>query len=465
MNQTRDQTRDQREDFMQLRFDLVVILTSALATAAGCAGEPGGGALGTAGQATYGACGLGDQELARQTLTPAAIPGLSALERAQIVAAVQESAHTDVTTVEEAFSRVDGHEINQIVLRGEGTNQFYLEVEYGAGDNSYGAIFYWGTSYKAAAIHDGDQEECGPITWGHDHGDTAPECAGFLTYANTASFGALDAYLPSHVAQAIVDARTVAPFGSVASVVAVNGVAETRLQQLLSAARTAGLVGASCSGIYDQIAVSTAEATAMVGLVNEASAEELHGLLAFLINHGVVGSLLAERPVATAGEIALVSGVGPAVFRALRNAATFRRPWEDLVGAVNAINHPDGQVRLDTHFDWASYVIGAADFSSMTCFGIDGALLPAGATSRALLGDGNEVMENVGEAIALANHQGELSIDPTPGLTDLEWRTAGRSFLGCYITSHPNPWVYDSRTFFVDRDTGASVMITFHYVE
>jgi len=267
------------------------------------------------------------------------------------------------------------------------------------------------------------------------------------------------------VAQAIVDARTAAPFGSVASVVAVSGVAETRLQELLSAARTVGLVGASCSGIYDQIAASVAEAAAMVGLVNEASAEELHGILAFLINHGVVGNLLADRPVATAGEISLVSGVGPAVFRALRNAATLRRPWEELVSAVNAIDHPDGQVRLDTHFDWAPYVIGAADFSTMTCFGIDAALLPAGATARAVPGDGNEVMENVGEAVALASSQGELSIDPTPGLTDLEWRTAGGSFLGCYITHHPNPWVYDHRTFFVDRDTGAGVMITLHYVE
>ena len=450
---------------MQLRNDLVVILTCAIATAAGCAGEPAGGALGAIGQADGGSCGLGDQELARETLTPAAIPGLSALERAQIVAAVQESAHTDVTTVEEAFDRVDGHEINRIVLRDEGTHQFYLEVEYGAGDNSYGAIFYWGTAHKAAAIHDGYQEECGPLTFNYDHGDTAPECAGFLTYVNTASFGALDAYLPSHVAQAIVDARTAAPFGLVASVVAVSGVAETRLQELLSAARTAGLVGASCSGIYDQIAVSVAEAAAMVGLVNEASAEELHGILAFLINHGVVGSLLAERPVATASEISLVAGVGPAVLRALRNAATLRRPWEELVGAVNAISHPDGQIRIDTHFDWAPYVIGAADFFAMTCFGIDAALLPAGATARAVLGDGNEVMENVGEAVAIANYQGELSIDPAPGLTDLEWRTAGGSFLGCYITHHPNPWVYDSRTFFVDRDTGAGVMITFHYVE
>lgn len=452
---------------MRLRFDLVMIMASslALAAAAGCAGEPGGDALGSPSQAALGSCGLGDQVLAAEVLTPSSIPALSALERAQIVAAVQESTHTDVTTAEEAFDRVDEDEINRIVLRHEGTNQFYVEVEYGAGGNSYGAIFYWGTAHKAAAIHDGFQEECGPLTFNYDRGDTAPECAGFLTYANTASFAALDAYLPSNVAEAIVTARMAAPFDSVASVVAVNGVADTRLQQLLSAARIAGLVGAGCSGIYDRIAVSAAEAAAMVDLVNQVSANELHGVLSSLINDSVVDNLLANRPVATADDISLTSGVGPAVFRTLRNAATFRRPWEELVDAVNEIDHPDGQIRIDTHFDWVPLVLGAADFSSMSCFGVDASLLPAGATVRALLGDGNEVMENVGEAVAIANYLDELSIDPTPGLTDLEWRTAERTFLGCYITYHPNPWVYDRQTFFVDLDSGAGVMITSHYVE
>lgn len=450
---------------MRLRFDLVMIAASSLASAAGCTGEPGGDALGSPSQAAIGSCGLGDQVLAVETLTPASIPELSALERAQIVAAVQESAHTDVTTVEEAFDRVDGHEINRIVLRDEGTNQFYVEVEYGAGDNPYGAIFYWGTAHKAAAIHDGFQEECGPLTFNYDQGDTAPECAGFLTYANTASFAALDAYLPSNVAEAIVTARTVAAFDSVASVVAVDGVADARLQQLLSAARIAGLVGAGCSGIHDRIAVSAAEAAEMVDLVNEASANELHGVLSSLINHGVVDNLIANRPVATADDISLTSGVGPAVFRTLRNAATFRGPWDELVDAVNEIDHPDGQIRIDTHFDWVPFVTSAADFSSMSCFGIDASLLPAGATVRASPADGNEVMENVGEAVAIANYLDELSIDPTPGLTDLEWRTAGSTFLGCYLTYHPNPWVYDRQTFFVDVDSGASVMITSHYVE
>ena len=450
---------------MRPRFDLVVIVTSSLVMASGCAGEPGGAALGSTRQAVTGSCGLGDQVLAAETLTPASIPELSALERAQIVAAVQESAHTDVTTVEVAFDRVDGHEINRIVLWAPGTHQFYVEIEYGAGDNSYGAIFYWGTAHKAAAIHDGFQEECGPLTYNHDQGDTAPECAGFLTYANTASLGALDAYLPSDVAQAIVAARTAEPFDSIAAVVAVDGVADTRLQQLLAAARTAGLVGASCSGIHDRLAVSAAEAAALVALVNQASANELHGVLAFLINHGVVDNLIASRPVATAGDVSLTSGVGPAVLRALRNAATARGPWDELVDAVNEIDHPDGQIRLDTHFDWVPLVTGAASFSSMSCFGVAASLLPAGATVRASPGDGDEMMQNVHEAVAIADAASELPIDPTPGLTDLEGRTAGRTFLGCYIAYHPNPWIHDHQTFFVDTGSGAGVLITSHDVE
>ncbi len=416
--------------------------------------------------AALGSCGIGGEVLAMETLTVASIPGLSALERAQIVLAVQESAHTDVTTVEEAFDRVDPEEINQIVLHDHASNQYYVEIEYGAGENSYGAIFYWGTAHKAAAIHDGFQEECGPPTINPDPGDTAAECAGFLTYVNTATFAALDAYLPSNVAQAIVDTRNVTPFASVASVVAVSGVAETRLQQLLAAARTASLVGPSCDGIHDQLAVSVDHAAAIVALVNAASADELRGVLAFLINQTVVSTLVATRPYATAAAIAATSGVGPAVFRALRNEATFRGPFEVLVDAVNDVSHPDGQANLYTHFDWVPLVTSPDEgLSGMTCFGIAPELLPPGATIRPTLANGAEVQDEVAAAVALADFNGGLAIDPAPGLHDLAGRTDGREFFGCYITSHPNPWQYDSQTFFVDTETGFSVLSTFHYVE
>jgi hypothetical protein len=414
-----------------------------------------------------GPCPMGDEVITHEVLTSASIPSLSALDRAQIIAAVHESAHTDVTTIEEAFDAVDEGLINRDVRRDSYTNQFYVEVEYGAGENSYGAYLYWGTAQVAAAIHDGFPEECGPYVFNYDLGDTAPECQGFLHYANTATFAQLDAYLPSNVAQAIVDARAAQPFSSVASVVAVNGVFETRLQQLYTAAQNGGYVGASCGGIYDQVAVSTTEAAAIVDFVNQANREEIRGVLSFLINETVVGTLTATRPYAGVAAVSNTSGVGNAVFRSLRNAATRWRPFEQLVGAVNGLDHPDAQIRLDQHFDWRPIVAAAQNdpVTSMECFGIDPALLPQGATTRPNLASGSEVLGIVSDAVADSDVFGEASFHPAPGLADLGGRSANHAFFGCYIHYQPNPWVYDSKVFFVDTQNGASILVSRHYVE
>jgi uncharacterized protein YdbL (DUF1318 family) len=446
---------------------LATILGSLLLTAAAGCGGPVDVGSSKAALTGPGPCPMGDEVLTQEVLTEASIPSLSDLDRQQIIAAVHESVHTDVVTIDEAFDAVDEGLINRLVLRDSYTNQFYVEIEYGAGDNSYGAYLYWGTAQVAAAIHDGFPEECGPAVFNYDQGDVAPQCHGFLDYANTATFAALDAYLPSDVAQGIVNARASQPFSSVASVVAVNGVAEARLQQILAAARTAGSVGASCSGIYDQVAVSTAEATAIVDFVNQASREEIRGALSFLINQTVADTLTATRPFAGVGAVSSTSGVGPATFRALRNAATSFRPFEQLVDAVNQIDHPDAQIRLDQHFDWRPLVATSQGdaVSSMECFGIDPALLPPGATLRPTLADSDEVLGTVTAAVTTANQLEELSVDPTPGLTDLGARTAGHTSFGCFINYHPNPWQYDTKTFFVDEQTGASVLIDQHYVE
>jgi hypothetical protein len=450
-------------------FVLAGMMGALVVAVAGCSESesresPGSGQVTRAVQVTAG-CGISGEALDIQTLTPASIPRLTPLQKQQIVRAVQESAHTDVTTVEQAFSRVDGNEINQIIMRQTQYNQFYVEMEFGAGDNSYGAIFYWGTTAIAAAIHDGDQEECGGLTFNYDRGDTAPECAGFLSYVNNATFQELDFFLPSNVAQGIVNARAVRPFDSVASVVAVNGVAEVRLQQLLFAARDASLVGPTCSGIFDQIATSRNEAAAIMELVNEASFEELHGILGFLINETVISALRVSRPLLSAGAIADVNGVGPAVFRALRNAAMMRRPYEELSDAVNALNNPDAQVRFDRHFEWQALTMNAHDFDDMTCFGIAPAYLPPGARTRAQLANGNEVLENFAEAVQTADYRDELPMSPHPAYADLEHRTQLRTFFGCYIFYHPNPWVYDRITFYVDTVSGMSLLINTHYTE
>src|SRR5262245_56785517 len=112
-----------------MRF-LAITLGSLLAIA-GCASDAD---LGVSKQ-ELGACGLGDEELAVRTYTSADIPSLSAVQRAQFIAAVRESAWNDITTIEQAFQVVDEHEITGRIQRDSGTNQFYVEVRYHVGDN------------------------------------------------------------------------------------------------------------------------------------------------------------------------------------------------------------------------------------------------------------------------------------------------------------------------------------------
>jgi hypothetical protein len=78
---------------------------------------------------------------------------------AQIVRALHASSHTDVETVEQAFDRVDEGLIERYEVS-DGDERRFRAIEYGAGDNSYGAIFVGGTADVAAEIHDGDLYEC-----------------------------------------------------------------------------------------------------------------------------------------------------------------------------------------------------------------------------------------------------------------------------------------------------------------
>jgi hypothetical protein len=88
------------------------------------------------------------------------VAGLDSLAREQVVLAVQASSHTDVTTAEDALARVDGEEINVVGLF-DGTNgRAYVGYEYGAGDNSYGRIFEFGSTVDVARIQDGDLVGC-----------------------------------------------------------------------------------------------------------------------------------------------------------------------------------------------------------------------------------------------------------------------------------------------------------------
>ncbi len=115
-----------------------------------------------------------------ERLTSAA--GLDATTRAQIVRAMNASSHTDVTTAEQAFARADGGEIRRLELRDWFAVRVYLAYEYGAGDNSYGAIFDERDLEPAAEIHDGDIAACtvSPATCifgGHDDLAAQPDLA------------------------------------------------------------------------------------------------------------------------------------------------------------------------------------------------------------------------------------------------------------------------------------------------
>lgn len=84
----------------------------------------------------------------------------------QIIQAVLQSTH-EPTTVEEAFEAVDQGEINYVELWDASARRGFTAYEYGAGDNSYGAIFVQGTTTIAASIGDGDLSGCTSF-WGNE---------------------------------------------------------------------------------------------------------------------------------------------------------------------------------------------------------------------------------------------------------------------------------------------------------
>lgn len=102
----------------------------------------------------------------RTKIYPNTLNTLSAEEQHQLMLAVQQSSHDDVTTPEEAILRVDQDEVNVVWLAEENAQRAFVAFEYGAGDNSYGAIFDRNSGEMVTNIHDGDLESCeiGPET-------------------------------------------------------------------------------------------------------------------------------------------------------------------------------------------------------------------------------------------------------------------------------------------------------------
>ncbi|HEU4539167.1 MAG TPA: hypothetical protein VFS00_33835 [Polyangiaceae bacterium] len=285
--------------------------------------------------------------------------------------------------------------------------------------------------------------------------DLAPECEGIVTYANVASFATLDEFLPSNLAQSIVSARQAAPFTTLKSLSSVSGMGAFRLAQIEHEARADEFVDAACACVYEELALSADDAAALVDWVNAVGVVELEGVLDFLINPTARDSLLAGRPFASARAVADAAGVGVDTFRALRNAAVLRGPFEELASEVTEL---DRDVALLRYFDWVDVVTeGHYYLSGMTCFGVDPSLLVNGATIRPNLADGAEVLAEVSGTVSYADRYDELTVDPAVGLADLAARVAGGSFFGCYLRYTPDPWSGINRAFFVDQATGFSV--------
>ncbi len=74
-----------------------------------------------------------------------------------MITATHQSSYTDTKTLADAFDAVDQGEIVVRTLVDKKTGERLLAIDYGAGDNTYGALF--STSGKlVASIHDGDIE-------------------------------------------------------------------------------------------------------------------------------------------------------------------------------------------------------------------------------------------------------------------------------------------------------------------
>lgn len=109
--------------------------------------------------------------LSREVLTETT--ALSPLGIAQVIAAVDVSSW-EPTTREEAFAAVDGGQIHRTALWDASGRRAFTALEYGAGDNSYGAIFAHGTLTQAARIQDGDLYGC-ETTWGPERRECASD--------------------------------------------------------------------------------------------------------------------------------------------------------------------------------------------------------------------------------------------------------------------------------------------------
>jgi DNA uptake protein ComE-like DNA-binding protein len=284
--------------------------------------------------------------------------------------------------------------------------------------------------------------------------DFAPECAGILTYVNGATFAELDSYLPSNVATGIVARRATAAFVDIADLSSVSGIAQARLSQIAERSRALGFIAAGCAGIYEELAVSADDRTAILAYANTASQDDLWNV-ARTEPDATAPALVAGRPYTTLQQLVDVVNVGPSTLRSLRDAAVID-PFDDLAGRVNGVHR---EASISTAFNWYSVASDQPGRQSgMLCFGVPADLVDSfGGEMRANLADGAEVLAEVTSTVNFADRNHEVG-SATAGLAHLQAQVTGHQFLGCYIGFQPNPWCGVSRAFFVNKDTGYRVL-------
>jgi len=94
-------------------------------------------------------------EVSKKRFTSA--DGITGTLAKQIMAAVNQASY-DPNNLREAFASVDQSEIIVREMKDPATKKVYTSIDFGAGDNTYGAIFKKGQSAPIISIHDGDFE-------------------------------------------------------------------------------------------------------------------------------------------------------------------------------------------------------------------------------------------------------------------------------------------------------------------
>ena len=64
-----------------------------------------------------------------------------------------------MVTLADAFNAVDQGEFVVSQVKDKKTDELYTAVDYGAGDNTYGAVFKKGSATPVVGIHDGDLQK------------------------------------------------------------------------------------------------------------------------------------------------------------------------------------------------------------------------------------------------------------------------------------------------------------------